>query len=254
MTIVSPLRGEMEAYMNITAGLLHFQLLNEQVRATEDTEVVIENCLGQRYIGSGLSDKHITINGVPGNALGAYLNGAVIEVNGNAQDATGDTMNEGKIIIHGSSGDATGYAMRGGRIYVQGNAGYRAGIHMKAYMEKLPVLVIGGKAGSFLGEYQAGGLIVVLGLRETRDKDYCNFCATGMHGGKIFLRTDTPPEGLPKQVVVREATPDDLAEIAPYIDEFCAAFNENKEEIMGEKFLVLVPDSKNPYKQLYTHN
>ncbi|SDN00464.1 glutamate synthase (NADPH) GltB3 subunit [Acetanaerobacterium elongatum] len=240
--------------MKITAGLLHFQLLNEQVRETTDAEVVIDNCIGQRYIGSGLGNKHITINGVPGNALGAYLNGATIEVNGNAQDATGDTMNDGRIIIHGSSGDATGYAMRGGRIYVQGNAGYRAGIHMKAYKEKLPVLIIGGKAGSFLGEYQAGGLIVVLGLRQTRDKDYCSFCGTGMHGGKIFLRTDTPPEGLPKQVTVREATVEDLNEIAPYIDEFCAAFGESKEEIIKEKFLVLVPDTKNPYKQLYTHN
>lgn len=50
--------------------------------------------------------------------------------------------------------DATGYAMRGGKIFVRGNAGYRAGIHMKAYKDKTPVLVIGGKAGSFLGEYQ----------------------------------------------------------------------------------------------------
>mgnify|MGYP002508793462 CR=1 FL=1 len=57
-----------------------------------------------------------------------------------------------------------GYAMRGGKIFVKGNAGYRAGIHMKAYEEKKPVMVIGGTAGSFLGEYQAGGVIVVLGL------------------------------------------------------------------------------------------
>lgn len=73
-------------------------------------------------------------------------------------------MNDGAIFVHGSSGDATGYAMRGGKIYVRGNAGYRAGIHMKAYREKQPVLIIGGEAGSFLGEYQAGGIIIVLGL------------------------------------------------------------------------------------------
>jgi glutamate synthase domain-containing protein 3 len=34
---------------------------------------------------------------------------------------------------------------------------------MKAYEDDLPVLVIGGRAGSFLGEYQAGGIIIVLG-------------------------------------------------------------------------------------------
>ena len=69
-----------------------------------------------------------------------------------------------KFIIHGNIGDAAGYAMRGGKIYVKGNAGYRAGIHMKAYKEKIPVMIIGGHTGSFLGEYQAGGIIIVLGL------------------------------------------------------------------------------------------
>lgn len=68
-------------------------------------------------------------------------------------------MNEGDIIIHGNVGDACGYGMRGGRIFIEGDCGYRGGIHMKAYQEHFPVVVIGGKAGSFLGEYQAGGLI-----------------------------------------------------------------------------------------------
>lgn len=58
-------------------------------------------------------------------------------------------MNSGKIYVHGSCGDATGYAMRGGRILIEGNSGYRTGIHMKAYKDKLPVIVIGGAAGSF---------------------------------------------------------------------------------------------------------
>ena len=240
--------------MNITAGDMHFEQLNRQIRESGDKDIVIEHCLGQRYIGAGLGGRDITINGVPGNALGAYLDGAVITVNGNAQDATGDTMNDGRIIIHGSSGDATGYAMRGGKIFVQGDAGYRAGIHMKAYMEKLPVLVIGGKAGSFLGEYQAGGLIIVLGLNRERTDDYLSFCATGMHGGKIFLRTDTPPANLPKRIVVKKAQQADINEIAPHIEEFCALFGEDKEKVLAGDFLVLTPDTKNPYKQLYTYN
>lgn len=52
-------------------------------------------------------------------------------------------------------------------ILVEGNVGYRAGIHMKAYKDQVPVLVVGGEAGSFLGEYQAGGYVVVLGLNTT---------------------------------------------------------------------------------------
>lgn len=107
-------------------------LLNEAIRKADDT-VRITHCLGQRFIGAGLSDKTVEIDGIPGNALGAYLNGAVITVHANAQDAVGDTMNAGEIIVHGNVGDAAGYSMRGGQIFVKGNAGYRAGIHMKAY-------------------------------------------------------------------------------------------------------------------------
>ena len=130
----------------------HFSILNKKVRESRDAEVTINGCIGQRYIATGLSGKKITINGTPGNALGAYLNGCDVVVNGNAQDATGDTMNGGAIIIHGNAGDATGYAMRGGKIYIKGNTGYRAGIHMKAYKDLKPIIVVGGRAGSFLGE------------------------------------------------------------------------------------------------------
>ena len=42
-----------------------------------------------------MSGKTLVIDGVPGNALGAYLGGGSITVNGNAQDAVGDTMNAG---------------------------------------------------------------------------------------------------------------------------------------------------------------
>lgn len=240
--------------MKITCGLMHFQELNEKLKACTDEPVVIENCLGQRYIAAGRSKGDIIINGTPGNALGAYLDGSDITVYGNAQDATGDTMNHGTITIFGSSGDATGYAMRGGTIYVRDDAGYRAGIHMKSYMEHTPVLVIGGKAGSFLGEYQAGGYIIVLGLNAEGQIPVGNFCGTGMHGGKIFLRTETLPKDLPAQVKSAEATEEDMAEIAKYIDGYCEKFGADKKKILAEKFYVLTPDTKNPYKQLYTPN
>ena len=118
--------------MSINAKELDYRALNEALRKAAG-EVTLEDCCGQRFIAAGMTDKNITINGVPGNALGAYLNGSTITVNANAQDAVGDTMNEGEIVVHGNIGDAAGYAMRGGKIFVKGNAGYRAGIHMKAY-------------------------------------------------------------------------------------------------------------------------
>lgn len=239
--------------MKIDAQGLLFEQLNQTVRDSGDCDITLAGVMGQRYIGAGLKDKNIDIEGIPGNALGAYLNGCTIRVNGNAQDATGDTMNEGEIIINGSSGDATGYAMRGGKIFIKSNAGYRAGIHMKAYKEHKPAIVIGGKAGEFLGEYQAGGLIVVLGLG-IEGVPVGGFCGTGMHGGKIFLRSGSLPGDLPKQVNATEATDEEMKEIEPLIDEFCGHFGIGTESVYNQKFFCLTPNTKNPYKQLYTYN
>ena len=240
--------------MRVSAGEMHFKTLNEQIRTTQEQEIIIEHCIGQRYIASGLSGKKIEIHGTPGNALGAYLNGADIVVYGNTQEATGDTMNAGHIYIYGSAGDATGYAMRGGKIFIEGSSGYRTGIHMKAYQEKKPVIVIGGSAGSFLGEYQAGGVIVVLGLESDGRAPVGNFCGTGMHGGKIFLRTQYLPKDLPRQISAERAEKADMEEIMEELREFSEVFQKDLQEILNSDFYVLRPNTKNPYKQLYTTN
>ena len=161
-------------------------------------------------------------------------------------------MNAGKIVIHGNVGDTVGYAMRGGEIYVQGDAGYRAGIHMKAYKEKTPVLVIGGKVGSFLGEYQAGGVIIVLNM-QNEERTVWYFPCTGMHGGKVFIRSGKDV-AFPPQVRSRIATEEDISEIENYIEEYCLLFGGNAEEIKKQPFTVVTPNSNNPYKQLYVRN
>ena len=240
--------------MKIDARDIGYRRLGEMLRETAEREIEISGCCGQRYIASGMGGKELFITGTPGNALGAYLDGAVIHVKGNAQEATGDTMNEGEIYIDGRAGDATGYAMRGGAIYIHGDAGYRCGIHMKAYEEKSPLLMIGGEAGSFLGEYQAGGTIVVLGLRTAGRVPVGNYCGMGMYGGKIFLRSDTRPEKLGGRLLVHETTPQELAEIAGALERFCREFHEELEEVLAGRFYTVEPDSANPYKQLYTAN
>lgn len=236
--------------MIIEARGSHFQVLNEAIRCCTDSYIELRNVNGQRYIGDALSGREVEIYGTPGNALGAYLDGAQILVHGNAQDATGDTMNDGMITICGRAGDATGYGMRGGMILVKEDIGYRAGIHMKEYEDKKPVIIVGGCAGSFLGEYQAGGVLVILGIGKKKEMPVGNFCGSGMHGGRIILQCESV-RGLPAQVEARRAA---LEEVLPYIRMYCAAFGDEYFEKLCEKpYMVLTPNTKNPYKQLYTY-
>ena len=222
---------------HIDASRLDHRQLNEQIRQSSGT-LLITGCLGQRFIGAGAEQGLLEITGTPGNALGAYLDGACIEVRGDAQDAVGDTMNAGRIVVHGSIGDAAGYAMRGG----------------EAYGDKIPALVIGGTAGSFLGEYQAGGIILVLGLSQTDRPIVSNFPCTGMHGGRLYLRSDGRGLRLPGQVKARPAGEDDLAEISNYVQSYCAFFGGDRDAIMDAPFTVITPDTKNPYRQMYVLN
>ncbi|MDR0951545.1 MAG: glutamate synthase [Oscillospiraceae bacterium] len=231
----------------------NYDILNEELRAVSG-DIELTNCLGQRFIAAGSPPRKIKINGIPGNALGAYLNGAEIYVNGNAQDATGDTMDSGSIIIDGSCGDAAGYAMRGGAIMVRGDVGYRAGIHMKAYEGKTPVLIFGGRCGSFLGEYQAGGVIIALGLGVPEDKILGYFCGTGMHGGKIFVRCNEFSARVSEQISVARASDEDMELIAPIISDFCSCFGVDESDVYSKAFHVLTPNSANPYKLLYIQN
>ena len=234
---------------------MHYKALNEAVNLTIEKDIVIDNCTGHRYIGATAADKTITINGIPGNALGCYLDGATIVVNGNGQDAIGDTMNYGNIIVHGNVGDTTGYGMRGGAIFVKGNGGYRVGIHMKEYMEKVPVIVVGGRVGDFLGEYQAGGTIIVFGNNlEAGRPAVGGFCATGMHGGRIYIRSDVKPAHMPKQVICGELGESDLPHIRKYAEQYVGHFGGDVDSLISGHWFKLTPNSKSPYKQLYVNN
>jgi glutamate synthase domain-containing protein 3 len=99
----------------------------------------------------------------------------------------------------------------------------------------------------------AGGIIAVLGLsRPAEISGY--FTGTGMHGGRMYLRTDKLPDGLPKQVHAAQAVAEDLKILEPYLNEYCGLFSLNAAAILKESFYLLTPDSQNPYKQLYVNN
>jgi glutamate synthase domain-containing protein 3 len=75
-----------------------------------------------------------------------------------------------------------------------------------------------------------------------------------MHGGRIFIRTNVELVALPAQVTAEIASDEDLREIKPFIAEFADFFNMNAEHLAKERFYILKPNAKNPYKQLYTAN
>jgi len=244
--------------MKIDAKGMHYRKLNQLIHQLIDsgeTNIILDNVNGQRYIGNGLfKNLKISINGVPGNDLAAFMDGPSIVVNSNCQDGIGNTMNAGKIVVHGSCGDIVGHAMRGGKIFVRGDVGYRAGIHMKAYKNLYPVIIAGGITGDFLGEYMAGGLIIILGLNSNRDKAIVgNYIGTGMHGGAIYIRGKVKDYQLGQEVGLSKLKQEDEAEIIPYLKEYCRDFNLKIKELLKEKFVKLAPSTSRPYGKLYAY-
>ncbi|MDO4575222.1 MAG: hypothetical protein Q4D98_08415 [Planctomycetia bacterium] len=239
----------------IDATHVPYTRLNRQIRLTPGT-YRLDNINGQRYLGCGLgADYHFQINGTPGNDLGAFMDGAEITVNGNCQDATGNTMNGGSIIVHGNASDTAGYAMRNGEIFIRGDAGYRVAIHMKQYGDEVPVLVVGGKTGSFLGEYMAGGIVLVLGLGlENPDDITGSYCATGMHGGTIYLRGDVPDYKIAYAMVKEKITVDDEAKIRPLLKKFTQNFGISTDGISMSQFVRIRPKTTRPYGKMYVGN
>jgi glutamate synthase domain-containing protein 3 len=87
---------------------------------------------------------------------------------------------------------------------------------MKEYQEKRPVVVIGGTAQDFLGEYMAGGVLVLLGLNGGGEHK-ARFIGTGMHGGVIYLRGSVEKYQLGREVGVKALDEDDWSQSTPNI-------------------------------------
>ncbi|MBT1070431.1 hypothetical protein [Pelotalea chapellei] len=243
--------------MKINAQGLYYRDLNERIRNAVESgtnTIELDNVNGQYFIGDGLNKPvTITINGVPGNDLAAFMNGATIIVTENAQDNIGNTMNAGKVVVHGHAGDVLGYGMRGGRIHIRKDVGYRVGIHMKSYQENKPVLIAGGNAGDFFGEYMAGGVLILLGMfSDNPEKDKHGFLfGTGMHGGVIYVRGGVDESRLAKEVGVFEVDDEDRKNINEMMSEYCKDFGLDPTVILNERFVKVLPRSKRPYGNMY---
>jgi glutamate synthase domain-containing protein 3 len=216
-------------------------------------KIELRNVYGQRYIGTDL-DSHISIDiyGTPGNDLGAFMRGPRITVHGNVQDGCGNTMDHGWIVVHGRAGDLVGHSMRGGKIFIRDDAGYRVGIHMKEYLGKRPAIVIGGTAQDFLGEYMAGGVLVVLGLNMKGEiRHNARFVGTGMHGGTMYIRGEVRHLG--KEVKVTSLKETDYRLLKTLVDEFAGYYGYDAQKILDGKFNKLTPVSSRPYGKLYAY-
>jgi glutamate synthase domain-containing protein 3 len=240
----------------IDARGVYYKTLNEQIREQLDAgarHLVLDNVNGQRYIGAGLKAPGVTIeiNGVPGNDLATFMDGAAVLVNENAQDGVANTMNSGLVVVDGDAGDVLGYGMRGGSLYVRGDVGYRVGIHMKAYQDRRAVVIVGGRARDFFGEYLAGGELVVLGLGLPRGSVLGSYVGTGMHGGVIYVRGDVSPRQLGKEVGAAEPGPEDRVRIEELVGDFCAVMDVDPAVVLADPFVKLYPRTHRPYGKLY---
>jgi glutamate synthase domain-containing protein 1/glutamate synthase domain-containing protein 3 len=185
-------------FSRIDATGKEFRELNEFIFsacAQKASGVVVENCTGQRYLGIGISTRSdgssgpfkVVVSGFPGNCLANLNDGASFEVFGNVADDLADTMHAGSVVVHGNCRDVVGQAMQGGTIFVRGTVGNRAAIQMREYAKERPFLVVGETADDYLGEYMAGGVVMVLNLAGSQ-KPARNYIGTGMVGGRIYIR------------------------------------------------------------------
>jgi glutamate synthase domain-containing protein 3 len=242
----------------IDAKGMYYRDLNTLVReAVEkgEKDILLKNVNGQYYIGDGLRAKvNITVEGVPGNDLAAFMDGPVIRVKANAQDNIANTMNAGKVIIEGHAGDVLGYGMRGGKLHIRGDVGYRVGIHMKGVERQFPTIIAGGTAGDFFGEYMAGGLLVLLGLDSPEGKPIVgDYLGTGMHGGTIYIRGEVVEKHCGAEVGILEADDSDLKTLKKSLAEYCEDLGLDLEEVMKRPFKKLIPVSSRPYGNLYAY-
>jgi glutamate synthase domain-containing protein 3 len=162
-------------------------------------------------------------------------------------------MNSGKIVIEGHAGDVLGYGMRGGKIFVGGDVGYRVGIHMKSYKDQVPVIVAGGRAGDFFGEYMAGGLLVLLGMGEGSRPVAGSYLGTGMHGGTIYVRGELKEHQLGSEVRQFPVQDDDERMLAELLAEFSSDLGLDLSGVAPGDFKKLQPFSHRPYGNMYVY-
>lgn len=240
---------------DIDARYLGYKELNKKIMeiATlkNKKEITVVNVMGHRYVGISFpkAGLRLKLYGVVGNCLANLNENNEFYVYGNVADDCCDTMQGGKVVINGDARDVLGQAFQAGYIFVRGNAGNRVGIQMRQYKDKKPYLVIGGMVDDYLGEYMAGGVILVFG-KGIKGEPVGNFIATGMVRGRIYIRGRINPAKIGLQPNRYEI---ERLLRALYIDEMISEeeYNKLKEKSYIELINELQGEAKKYAKKLF---
>jgi len=154
-----------------------------------DGRIELEGDLsGVHWIGAGMTEGEIHIEGPAGRHLGSEMSGGRIDVAGNAGDWVGAEMHGGLIHVRGDAGHLIGAAYRGsprgmtaGTILIDGDVGNEIGHTMRRGL-----LAVGGACGDLAGFNMIAGNIYVFGNAGIRP-------GVGMRRGTIGLLGDQPP-------------------------------------------------------------
>ncbi|MDW7652160.1 MAG: FAD-dependent oxidoreductase [Bacillota bacterium] len=246
--------------ITIDAKGIYYRQLNEMIRAhaaAGERRIILKNIRGQRYIGTRLTDSDLVleVEGVPGEDLAFCMGGPTIIVRGHGQNAIANTMDSGTVVVHGIAGDALAYGMRGGKLFVRDSVGYRVGIHMKEYGDLKPAVVVGGTTGDFLGEYMAGGTLVVLNRYNEKDSvvgQADKTLATGIHGGEIFIFNYEVPAFLPGiGSTLLQPDSSDRERVKLLVEEYCHHFDLDPQPLVERDFVKIVPAGSRPFSKFY---
>jgi glutamate synthase domain-containing protein 3 len=112
-------------------------------------------------------------------------------------------------------------------------------------------MVIGGTSKDYLGEYMAGGTIIVLDLNRQSDRSPVGMhLGAGIHGGRIFIRGKVEEHQLGPGAVVDQVDGEDAPELEALISDFEQAF-KTRVPRDWEEWVKVSPASSRPFSGHY---
>lgn len=115
------------------------------------------------------------------------------------------------------------------------------------------MIVIGGKAGDFLGEYMAGEVILLLGMFSGKpDAPIAGMSfGTGMHGRLIYVHEDVSEDMVGHKIIVEPADKDKFEAIAEIVRDYLEEIGVDAARIMASDFMKFLLRSHRPYGNMY---